>query len=166
MNESGWDMQRRLDEEAKEMFGKKFDTDKLEWNLLYYPFLESVIRVMKLGKGRYGFENWKKPFDKTRLRNAMLRHAVADMKGEYIDPDSGEPHISHVVCNAMFLYYHELKEECKTLGDIYMDSLYNIPTAKRGVGKRGKDKKKRKMNYHSLRNLKGQFTGNKDRFWH
>ncbi len=104
--------------------GKKFDNGKAEWNLLYYPFLESVIRVMKLGKDRYGYENWKKPFDKSRLRNALMRHVVADMKGEYIDRDSGEPHISHVVCNAMFIYFHELKDECDDLGEKYMKSLY------------------------------------------
>lgn len=107
---------RQVQKQHKDV-GKKYDNGKAEWNLLYYPFLESVIRVMKLGKGRYGFENWKKPFDKTRLRNALMRHAVADMKGEYIDKDSGEPHISHIVCNAMFIYFHELKDECSTIGE-------------------------------------------------
>ncbi len=91
--------------------GKKFDDNKSEWNLLYYPCLESLVRVMMLGKGKYGFENWKKPFDKKRLINAGMRHMVAHLNGEYLDDESKEPHIIHVIANCMMLYFHEEKHE-------------------------------------------------------
>lgn len=99
--------------------GKKFDDNKSEWNLLYYPCLESLVRVMMLGKGKYGFENWKKPFDKKRLWNAGMRHMVSHLSGEYLDAESNEPHIIHTMANCMMLYFHELKDQCNDLGESY-----------------------------------------------
>ena len=103
--------------------GKKNDDGKPQWDLLYYPAFESLVRVMMMGRDKYGFENWKKPFDLRRLRNAMMRHLVADLNGEYMDKESHEPHITHVMANCMMIFYHELKAECDILGDFYT----NIP---------------------------------------
>ena len=39
----------------------------------------------------------------------MMRHQIAIMAGEEIDPESGKPHIGHLMANAMFYSYHSNK---------------------------------------------------------
>jgi hypothetical protein len=47
--------------------------------------------------------------DRTRYVDALLRHAFAYVRGEKRDPESGEHHLAHAVCCAMYLV--ELEEE-------------------------------------------------------
>jgi hypothetical protein len=34
-----------------------------------------------------------------------LRHVLAMLEGEALDPESGEPHLNHVYCNVIMLQY-------------------------------------------------------------
>ncbi len=71
--------------------------DYLEWGVL-----DSAARVMKSGADKYGRRNYR---DTEILASvyvgALLRHVTAWAAGEDIDPDSGQPHLAHVVANCM-----------------------------------------------------------------
>lgn len=75
--------------------------------MLPWDALDEVIRVLHHGAKKHGLNNWRKgkgdPNSLALLRDAMTRHLIAYMRGEEIDPESGAPHLAHLVCNAMFL---------------------------------------------------------------
>jgi hypothetical protein len=90
--------------------GKKFDTDKPDWSLLPIEEVDACVQVMTYGKNKYNENpndpNWKKVEDGyNRYYAALLRHLVATRKGEYLDPESGHPHMAHVIFNALTLSY-------------------------------------------------------------
>ena len=93
--------------------GIKYDKGKLDWSLLEWRALEGLVKVLSFGEQRYGRENWK-DLDRPEARylNALMRHAVKIMQGQNIDPDSGQTHLSHIMCNAMFLqYFHDKRQD-------------------------------------------------------
>lgn len=56
------------------------------------------------GKKKYGAFNWRdKPVEVMTYVGAMLRHTLAYLDGEDIDPESGNPHLSGVVASAGIL---------------------------------------------------------------
>lgn len=65
-----------------------------------------VATVLTNGAERYGDYNWKQ-LDRVRIENALLRHLYANMAGTFNDPDSGLPHLVHVLCNCSFLLHLE-----------------------------------------------------------
>ncbi len=87
----------------------KFDEDKTNWNYLYYPTFEKLCDVMVKGSKKYGFENWKKKKrTENMFQNAIMRHWVLIQKGEWIDKESKQPHIIHIIANCMMEdYQHE-----------------------------------------------------------
>lgn len=86
------------------MGGVKRDDDKLRYTLMNFNFIEGVGKIMQFGAKKYGDNNWQE-LNPDRIMNAMLRHTVAICKGEYLDEESGEPHIYHIGANAMMLDY-------------------------------------------------------------
>lgn len=64
-----------------------------------------VSRVMAHGAAKYGAYNWRAL--KVRLEiylEAAMRHILAKMDGEDLDPDSGYPHEAHAAaCMAIIL---------------------------------------------------------------
>jgi len=89
--------------------GMKFDEGKTEFLLLDLDFLEECSKVMMKGKEKYGFENWKKQLDPIRIENALFRHFKAYCSGEKFDKESGYSHLSHIMCNSMFLWWYDHK---------------------------------------------------------
>lgn len=56
-----------------------------------------------VGTKKYGDpDNWRK-VEPQRYRDALYRHWLAYLRGEKCDPESGLPHLWHLVCNAAFL---------------------------------------------------------------
>lgn len=97
---------------------KKFDDGKIMVDLLVPEFLEGIARVMTMGAKKYGSENWKKGISEESFRRrilaALYRHLLAYHKGEIYDKESGENHLLHITCNAMFLYFDdEVKGDAK-----------------------------------------------------
>ena len=88
----------------------KADNGKLEWDLMPFEQLEGVVRILMFWKNKYAKDNWKKYDNPIRYQNAAMRHLVSYMKGEKIDPESGESHLSHLICNALFLDWFDKKE--------------------------------------------------------
>lgn len=83
----------------------RYNMGKLEWSLVDFDSLEGLVRVLEYGKNKYARDNWKKGMPVTQVTESLMRHLFAFAKGEDLDPESGCRHISHVLCNAMFLEY-------------------------------------------------------------
>lgn len=70
-------------------------TDIREYGLVKYPDAENYKKVPE--------EMW---------RDALVRHLVAYIGGEEYDRESGKPHLSHALCNLVYLielkrYYND-----------------------------------------------------------
>lgn len=91
-----------MDKEEKAM---RFNESKLQWSLVDYKSLEPMVRVLEFGAKKYDIDNWKKGLDTLQVCESLLRHIYAFMDGEDIDPESGESHIGHMMCNTLFLSY-------------------------------------------------------------
>jgi len=78
---------------------------KLQWSLVDFDSLEDMVRVLEYGAKKYSRDNWKKGLKTNEIFESLMRHMVAYMRGEDIDPESGLPHTGHILCNAMFLSY-------------------------------------------------------------
>lgn len=51
------------------------------------------------GARKYGAFNWRKTkVESMTYVGAALRHIMAYLDGEYIDPESGNPHLAHAMC--------------------------------------------------------------------
>jgi hypothetical protein len=94
------------------MGGIKFDSEKPRWDLLPLDLLEPVVRVLTMGARKYSAENWKAvPEAPKRYYSALMRHLSAWQAGEKIDPESGETHLSHAICNLVFLEWFDREEK-------------------------------------------------------
>lgn len=89
--------------------GLKFDSAKPDYTLLDYDFIEDTIRVLTFGVQKYARDNWKKftTSDLNRFCSAIMRHTVALIRGELLDPETGLPHAAHIAAEAQFIHYHE-----------------------------------------------------------
>lgn len=85
------------------MSGTKYDQGKPRMDLLDAQALEGLAAVLTFGAQKYAAHNWRGGINNSRLVAALLRHTFAILRGEYIDPESGLPHIDHVGCCWMFL---------------------------------------------------------------
>ena len=93
---------------------QKTDKGKPTFELLPFELLADVNKVLQHGKIRYGLNNWRKSegFKYSRVYNALLRHIFAWwIKGEDNDPETGLSHLSHAMCNLLFLKYHLKNKE-------------------------------------------------------
>ena len=82
--------------------GMKHDTGKLRMDLLPPEAIRALAQVLTHGAAKYSPNNWR-GVEPMRYEAAMLRHWLAWKEGETLDPDSGLPHLAHVLCNAAFL---------------------------------------------------------------
>lgn len=92
----------------KEEQSLRFNSGKpqLSYILDTMPALLDMVAVMEFGANKYERNNWQKGFPKDKLLDSLLRHVHAFYSGEDIDPESGLPHVGHILCNAAFLGYH------------------------------------------------------------
>lgn len=86
------------------MVGMKNDQDKVRMELMPLDVVENCAKVLTFGAKKYADNSWQNlPNFWNRYKGALLRHLTAIDKGELIDPESGLPHIDHILCNAVFL---------------------------------------------------------------
>lgn len=82
----------------------KADAGKLRLTLVPTSAIRAIATIRMYGTGKYGSpDNWKK-VAKERYRDALFRHLLSyldDPAGT--DPESGLPHLWHLICNAAFL---------------------------------------------------------------
>jgi hypothetical protein len=91
-------------------FEKKLDQGKSRVGLIPASALIEVGLIMGYGAVKYEKESWKTvPDAEERYADALLRHTLAILDGEFRDPESGRLHAAHVACNALFLTWFHLK---------------------------------------------------------
>lgn len=78
---------------------------KVRMECLCTSVLASEARVLAHGADKYGARNWRKDeILASTYEGAMMRHLFAWINGEDTDPDSGEPHLSHLrACAAVVM---------------------------------------------------------------
>lgn len=102
----------------------KADSGKLEWSLMPFNELEDVAKILQFGAKKYSVDNWKKCDNWKRYEDAAMRHLVAYIKGEHTDPESGKSHMAHLICNALFLMWHDNQAAEQTKEDIKLKEEY------------------------------------------
>lgn len=91
---------------------KKLDVGKDRWDLLPLWVLAPVVKVLTFGATKYGPNNWQNLVDfEARYTSAFMRHFVAWQSGEKVDPESGQAHIAHMICNLIFILWKEQQDE-------------------------------------------------------
>lgn len=95
----------------------RFNQGKVQWSLVDFKSIESLPKVLEFGAKKYSRNNWKKGLDLNQILDSLSRHLFALMDGQINDPESGLPHIGHVMCNAMFFEYHLNKQKSERDND-------------------------------------------------
>ena len=83
----------------------RYNQGKLKWSLIDFKSLEGLVEVLEYGANKYAPDNWKKGMPVKEVAESLMRHLFAFLDGEDVDPESGCRHISHVMCNAMFIEF-------------------------------------------------------------
>lgn len=85
--------------------GLKFDQDKAPISLIPVVAILAMARVFAKGAKKYGKHNFRLGMDHSRPLDAAIRHILAIINGEDIDPETEEPHWAHALCSiAMYAY--------------------------------------------------------------
>jgi hypothetical protein len=87
--------------------GARYNTGKPDYSLIPLNTLEDEVRVWMYGKDKYAAFNWMKGMAWSVPFACALRHLTAWQRGEQLDPESGLPHLAHVMCNIRMLTLYE-----------------------------------------------------------
>lgn len=85
--------------------GFKEHENKTDYSEIDFGFLTQVARRMNKNKGKYPKNNWKKPMDVEKLKQAMFRHVLSVMQGDYKDDGRDLGHLEAIACGAMMINY-------------------------------------------------------------
>ena len=105
VNEEADEFMKALSDRDKQEQALRYNQGKLQWSIVDFDSLEGLVRVLEYGAAKYAPDNWKKGMPVTQVSESLMRHLFAFLRGEDVDPESGCRHISHVMCNTMFLEY-------------------------------------------------------------
>ena len=81
----------------------KHDDGKLRFDLVPARALAAWAQVLAHGAVKYDDHNWRKGTKWSRYFAASQRHLWAWWAGETHDPETGENHLAHAMCNLGFL---------------------------------------------------------------
>lgn len=88
--------------------GRKFDGDKLKWDLVPFKEFSEVVSILTTGAKKYAADNWKYVDDaQNRYFSATMRHIISYRTGEKIDPETGKSHLAHAICSLLFLMWFD-----------------------------------------------------------
>lgn len=80
-----------------------------EYALIPVAALAAEARVYGYGATKYAPNNWRKGYAWSLSYSAMMRHLNAFWRGEFYDPESGQPHLAHAKfhCNTLMTFFWE-----------------------------------------------------------
>jgi len=87
-----------MSENLKQTIGKLHY--ELEWT-----FIEDMAKRMAKNKGKYGLYSYREPIEIDKLTNALMRHTIEVMKGNYEDEGDKLGHLDAIAVNAMIIKY-------------------------------------------------------------
>lgn len=92
--------------------GAKNDDGKLQLSAVPPEAIVAIARIREYGNKKYADpENWRRVLPE-KFHEAMLRHCLACWEDPYaVDPESGLPHLWHLMCNGAFLCAMMEREE-------------------------------------------------------
>ena len=89
----------------------RFNFNKVPIEFVPLHLLEGAARVFKSVTERkenaYTPWNWAKGMMWSVPYACMMRHIVAWYRGETNDPETGESHLAHAMCNLLMLTHYE-----------------------------------------------------------
>ena len=86
------------------MTGIKHDGAKLRYDLVPPKALLWLATVLTFGAKKYAPDNWRTvPEARTRYYAALMRHIESWRMGEFLDEETGYPHLAHALCCLVFL---------------------------------------------------------------
>lgn len=83
--------------------GARYNSNKPDFSLIPLWTLEDEAKVWEYGTRKYNAWNWAKGMPWSVPYACAMRHLSAWQRGEDIDPESGQPHLAHVMCNIRML---------------------------------------------------------------
>jgi len=78
---------------------------KARWDLVSFRAMELEADVMAFGVGKHednGVQKWRNESVDQHFAS-LMRHISAYRRGEYLDPETGKPHLAHARCRLGFL---------------------------------------------------------------
>ena len=81
---------------------------------LFWAPPEAVLEVAKIygyGNGKYAPHNYRRGYNWSLSYNALMRHVLASISGEDIDPESGLPHMAHAAWHCLALLQFLLDQQ-------------------------------------------------------
>ena len=89
--------------------GARKSGGKVQFSLVPLHLLAGVARVLMGGTMKYKSWNWAKGMPWSECFNCTCRHLFRwFFLREDIDPESGEHHLDHVMCNVLFMRHYTL----------------------------------------------------------
>lgn len=89
--------------------GARANGGKVALSLVPFHLLAGAARVMMGGTLKYAPWNWAKGMPWSTAVDCAFRHFMAWWYfGEDTDPESGQHHLDHVLCNVLFLKHYTL----------------------------------------------------------
>lgn len=87
--------------------GIRKNDGKIRHDLITAFAQEQLAKVLTFGANKYEERNWERGMLWSKVLASLERHLQAVKSGEDYDPETGELHSAHIMCNAMFLteYY-------------------------------------------------------------
>ena len=84
--------------------GAKSDDGKLQLSSVPPEAIVAIAKIREYGNKKYADpQNWRRVLPE-KFHEAMLRHCLACWEDPFaVDPESGLPHLWHLMCNGAFL---------------------------------------------------------------
>ena len=91
---------------TNEITGGQKGVKPARFDLIPVKPLWEVAKVYGYGEGKYAHRNWEKGYDWGLSYGALQRHLNQFWGGEYLDEESGLPHLAHAMfhCLALMQY--------------------------------------------------------------
>ena len=96
------------EEKQKVNSGIKQTESKLIYDI-DFEYIKGMAERMQLNRDKYPVGNWIKPIDIESLKQALFRHTIEIMQGNYSD-EQKYGHLYAIGCNA-FMIINQLKNE-------------------------------------------------------